>query len=166
VRNKQIALLLFVVVATATGLLDQLSKYLALNHLSSAEAFYLTPFLNFILAYNHGAAFGFLNNESGWQLYLFVGIAVFVFIYLVIHIWREAWQSTLTTVAYGFIAGGAVGNVTDRLQLGYVIDFIDFHIAGWHFWVFNLADCALSVGVGLLLLTIIIELRQRKTVSQ
>lgn len=152
---------LFVALAAATAALDQLSKELVVEYLSDSRPLRVTPFLNLVLAYNRGAAFGFLSDASGWQAPLFIGVALAVVSYIMLHVWREAHRSVVAVLAFGFIVGGALGNLADRLKHGYVVDFIDLHYSGWHFWVFNLADAALSLGVGLLLLGIAGDARRR-----
>lgn len=152
----------FVVVIAVVAAIDQVTKWLALQHLAHHEPYPLTGFLNLTLVYNRGAAFGFLNQQSGWQLVVFSMIAVFVVAYVSHHIYREAWRSAPTVLAYGLIGGGALGNLADRVRFGYVVDFIDFYLGGWHFWVFNMADSALTVGVILLLLVAAAEFRAHR----
>jgi signal peptidase II len=130
--------------------LDQLSKWAALAWLAPHAPLALAPFLNLTLTFNRGAAFGFLSAAPGWQNALFIAIAV-VAAAVIVHMLRglkpgERW------LAFGLalILGGALGNLVDRLVHGYVIDFIDFHVAGWHFWTFNVADSAISIGAALL----------------
>ncbi len=160
-KNRFAALSLFVLLGIVVIILDQVSKFYAVEMLSPQYPYQLTSFLNFILAYNRGAAFGFLNEGSGWQLVLFVSIALLVIAYVIFHIWVEAYRSLLVVVSYGFIAGGAIGNLIDRIRFGYVVDFIDVHYAGWHFWVFNLADSALTLGVILLFATVLTDVKKR-----
>lgn len=150
--SRRRAFVLFPVLCVAMVVLDQWTKYLALNYLIPHDPVPLTGFLNLTLVFNRGAAFGFLNDQGGWQLGLFTAIAVFVIAYVVHHIYREAHRHLLTVVSYGLIGGGAIGNLIDRIRFGHVVDFVDFHLNGWHFWVFNLADSALTIGVILLLL--------------
>lgn len=149
--SRRTAFTVFPLLALLVVVLDQGIKLLVLRHLALHEPVPLTGFLNLTLVYNRGAAFGFLNQQSGWQLVMFAAIAVFVVAYVAHHIYSEAWRSPATVVAYGLLAGGAIGNLVDRLRLGYVVDYIDFYLGEWHFWVFNLADCALTVGVTALL---------------
>ena len=148
----------FLLLLVVTGI-DQYSKFFAHDFLSPGYPFVVTSFLNLVVVYNRGAAFGFLNEQGGWQIVFFSAIAFLVLAYLVYHIWSEAWQSRIIVAAYGFIAGGAIGNLIDRIQYGFVVDFIDFHYNEWHFWVFNLADAALTLGVILLLLSVWLEKR-------
>ena len=149
--SRRRAFVVFPLVCAILVALDQYTKYLALSQLKMLEPLPVTGFLNLTLVFNRGAAFGFLNNQSGWQLVMFAIIALLVIVYMIWHILGEAHRQPLSVLAYGLIGGGAVGNLIDRLRFGYVVDFVDFHFAGWHFWVFNLADSALTIGVILLL---------------
>ncbi|GJL83059.1 MAG: lipoprotein signal peptidase [marine bacterium B5-7] len=144
------AFIVFTLVSSIVVVIDQLTKWLAESKLFAGDPFSLTGFLNLTLVYNRGAAFGFLNDQSGWQVALFSIIAIAVIGYMIYHIRSEVHSNGLVIFAYGMIAGGAVGNLIDRLAYGYVIDFIDFYIREWHFWIFNMADSALTVGVVLL----------------
>ncbi len=130
--------------------LDQYSKWLVLQHFDLYETLRLTNWFNLTLAYNTGAAFSFLNDAGGWQRWLFVVLAVVITGVLLVWLQR-ARHLRLQALALALIIGGAIGNVIDRVRLGYVIDFIDWHYRDWHWPVFNLADSAISVGVVLLI---------------
>ncbi len=133
-------------------LLDQGSKLLADARLVFHEPVPLLPFFNLRLAYNTGAAFSFLGNAGGWQRWFFAGISVLVVGVLVVWMRRlkpEQWQLSL---AFALIIGGALGNLIDRLVYGHVIDFIDVYYKTWHWPTFNIADSAITLGAGLLLL--------------
>jgi signal peptidase II len=133
-------------------LLDQGSKLLADARLVFYEPVPLLPFFNLRLAYNTGAAFSFLGNAGGWQRWFFAGISVLVVGVLVVWMRRlkpEQWQLSL---AFALIIGGALGNLIDRLVYGHVIDFIDVYYKTWHWPTFNIADSAITLGAGLLLL--------------
>ncbi len=160
--SRAAGLLLFAAVVVVALVLDQASKWLVLEHLRVAEPLPVTGFLNLTLVFNRGAAFGFLNDAAGWQLLLFATIAVLVVVYLAWQITDGGWRSVLTVYAFGLIAGGALGNLVDRVRFGHVVDFIDVHFGGWHFWIFNVADSALSVGVALVLLEGVIEFRRER----
>ncbi len=110
----------------------------------------LTSFLNLVLTYNAGAAFSFLSNESGWQRWLFSGIATCASV-LIIYLLRKHTSEKLFCVALSFILGGALGNLWDRITLGYVVDFLDFHYSGYHWPAFNVADSLIFVGALLLI---------------
>ncbi len=110
----------------------------------------LTSFLNLVLTYNAGAAFSFLSNESGWQRWLFSGIAICASVFI-IYLLRKHTSEKLFCVALSFILGGALGNLWDRITLGYVVDFLDFHYSGYHWPAFNVADSLIFVGALLLI---------------
>ena len=110
------------------------------------------PWLNMTLAHNYGAAFSFLSDAGGWQRWLFTVLASVVSLVLIVWVLRLPRREWLTALALALVVGGALGNLADRVQLGYVVDFIDVHYAGWHFPAFNVADSAISCGVALLVI--------------
>jgi signal peptidase II len=138
-------------VAVTVVALDQLSKLTALKYLVPHVSVPLVPTLNFTLTFNRGAAFGFLNSAPGWQNFFFIGVALIASVAIVVWLRRLTVRERLLAVALGLILGGAVGNVLDRFFYQYVVDFIDFYIGTWHFWTFNVADAAISIGAVLLL---------------
>jgi signal peptidase II len=119
------------------------------------------PWLNFMLAHNYGAAFSFLSDASGWQRWFFVALASAVSLFLVVWLLRLPRREWVTGLGLALVLGGAVGNLMDRIQLGYVVDFIDVHFRGWHYPAFNVADSAITCGVILLLLDALILSRGR-----
>ena len=129
--------------------LDQLSKFAMTRVLASGNGIEVTPFLNLVLVYNRGAAFSLLSSASGWQRELFIAMASIASVWIV-YLLRKYPRQTLFCFALSLILGGAVGNVIDRLWLGAVIDFLDFHAAGWHWPAFNIADSAITCGAALL----------------
>jgi signal peptidase II len=110
------------------------------------------PVFDIVHAHNTGAAFSFLNDQSGWQRWLFAALSATVSVGLVIWLRRLAPRAQLLAAALAFILGGALGNLIDRLRLGYVIDFIQVHWQLHYFPAFNVADSAITVGAVLLLL--------------
>jgi signal peptidase II len=108
--------------------------------------------LNITLAHNYGAAFSFLSKASGWQRWFFVVLASGVSLLLLVWLLRLRRREWVTGLGLALILGGALGNLMDRVQLGYVVDFIDVHFGGWHYPAFNVADSAITCGVALLLL--------------
>ena len=129
--------------------LDQLSKLAVLQWLAPGRVVEVTPFFNFVLVYNPGAAFSLLAQAPGWQRGLFIAIALVASAWIVFLL-RRHWRETLFSFALALILGGAVGNLIDRVVYGAVVDFLDFHAAGWHWPAFNVADSAISVGAVLL----------------
>ncbi len=136
-------------------LFDQITKYFANHYLTLNEPFFVLPFLNFTLNYNPGAAFSFLGNADGWQVYLLAGISIVVSIVIFIWLMRTQRSDWLQAFALSLLLGGACGNLIDRIRFSYVIDFIDFHIKNWHFATFNIADSAISVGAFLLIIKLL-----------
>jgi signal peptidase II len=138
-------------------LLDQLSKITVVKLFELGEDKVVTSFFNLTLAYNRGAAFSFLSNQGGWQRYFFTAIGIGAVAFIVYLLRRHAGQR-LFCWALALIMGGALGNVIDRLVYGHVIDFLDFHLAGWgHFPAFNIADTGITIGA---MLFIFDELRR------
>lgn len=146
----------------ATIVLDQLVKTYVSAHLRPFETVYVLPVFNIALYHNAGAAFSMLAGASGWQRWFFVLLAVAVTVLISVWLWRMPVKGG-NWVAAGFalVAGGAMGNVWDRLANGYVVDFLQFHWHGWYFPAFNVADSCITVGATLLILDGVIL--QRRT---
>ncbi|MES2998951.1 MAG: signal peptidase II [Pseudomonadota bacterium] len=125
--------------------LDHITKIWMSYCLDGSSVIPVFPCLNFILTHNAGAAFSFLGWADGWQRWLFSAISFGVSIYLIRLLYRSNINNG-SACAIALIIGGALGNLYDRVTLGYVIDFIDFCIGYWHFATFNLADSAISIG--------------------
>jgi signal peptidase II len=141
----------WLVIAALIALSDHASKSAISANFRLGEAREITGFFNLVLAHNRGAAFSFLSDAGGWQRTLFIGIAVLATAVIVAMLVRHPGER-LFCAGLALILGGALGNLWDRIALGYVVDFLDFHAFGWHFWAFNLADSAITVGAGLLIL--------------
>ncbi len=130
--------------------LDQASKawfyqYLAATPNGVVE---LLPFFNLVTVRNYGVSFGLFNSGSAAASWIFVIVAAAIVIVLA-H-WLRRATRLLPAVALGMVVGGAIGNVVDRVRLGSVFDFLDFHVGAWHWPAFNVADSAITVGVALL----------------
>jgi len=132
--------------------LDLWTKNIATEALTLYRPVALTSWLNMTLAHNYGAAFSFLSDAGGWQRWLFTGLSSVVTLVLIIWLLRLPAREKLTAAALTLIIGGAIGNLIDRINHGYVVDFIDVYYRGWHWPAFNLADSAITGGVILLLL--------------
>jgi signal peptidase II len=136
--------------AAVVILLDQLTKWLILTVvMAPPRVIEVTGFFNIVLAFNRGVSFGLLASDYSWKPYLLAGLALAV-VGLLLH-WLRGQRGWAATVSVGLIVGGAVGNILDRFVHGAVVDFLDFHVAGWHWPAFNVADTAIVCGVGLLL---------------
>lgn len=142
-RSKAIvwyALALIVVI------LDQWSKYAATASLDYAVPVPVLSVLDITLHHNTGAAFSFLSDAGGWQRHFFSAIAVLASLGMAVWLWCMARSQTLLAVSIALILGGAIGNVIDRIVLGYVVDFISVHWQQWYFPTFNIADSAITLG--------------------
>ena len=140
------------VLALMVVALDQFSKGLASAELVYGRPVEVFPWFNLTLQHNTGAAFSFLSTAGGWQRYFFSAIAVVISTGLVIWLYTMARTQRMLAASLALILGGALGNLWDRLAHGYVVDFISVHYAGYYFPAFNLADSAITVGAGLMLL--------------
>ncbi len=132
--------------------LDLWTKHLASLNLELYRPRVITDWLNLTLAHNDGAAFSLLADAGGWQRWFFTGIAVLVSGVLMVWLKRLPNSARLLPVSLMLVLGGAVGNMVDRVRLGYVVDFIDVHYQGWHWPAFNIADSVIVLGVILLLI--------------
>jgi signal peptidase II len=138
-------------VAAAIIVLDQATKGAISASLRPGEVREVTSFFNLVLVHNRGAAFSFLSDAGGWQRGMFVGIAVLAVAVIAVLLAKHP-EERLFCSGLALILGGALGNVWDRVAHGQVVDFLDFHTLGWHFWAFNVADSAISVGAALVIL--------------
>ena len=132
-------------------LVDQISKLWIVGSYQLGESHAITSFFNVVRVHNQGAAFSFLADASGWQRWFFTALGLSAAI-LIIWMLKNHPGQRLFCLALACILGGAVGNVIDRVLYGYVVDFLDFHWLGMHFPAFNVADSAISLGAGGLIL--------------
>ena len=143
----------YLLMALVVIVLDQISKYAIIGRFAYAERLpVIDGFFDLTLLYNPGAAFSFLAGHSGWQRWFFAGIAVVASVVLISLLRSQRGQPMFST-ALGLILGGAIGNLVDRLVLGHVTDFLLFYQGSWAFPAFNLADCAITLGAALLILS-------------
>lgn len=128
--------------------LDQLTKWWALHTLQVAGTSHevIPGFLSWTLAFNTGAAFSFLASGAGWQRWFFVVLAFVIVTVLIVWLSRTARRDWRNSLPLALIVGGAVGNVIDRLHAARVTDFIHVYFRDWNYPVFNIADCAITVG--------------------
>jgi signal peptidase II len=142
------------VIAAVVATLDQLSKAWILSYFATRppqeQVLPVTGFFNLALTWNRGMSFGLFNTNAAFNTVVFTVLAAVIVAGLLI--WLRRVKEPLLALAIGLVIGGAIGNVIDRLARGAVVDFLDFHLAQWHFYVFNVADAAISVGVALMLL--------------
>ena len=158
--------LLWLGIAVLIVVADQFTKVLVLGSFQYGDSLPLTSFFNLVRVHNLGAAFSFLAGAGGWQRWFFTGLGIVAALVMVWLLRSHAGQRLFSS-AISLILGGAVGNVIDRLLHGYVVDFLDFHWAfldgifhGGHFPAFNVADCAITLGAGLLILDELLRVRR------
>ena len=160
--EKRKFLLRYAVLGILLVILDVLSKEAAQRSLADGSSIDLLPFLQLVLVYNRGAAFGFLGEASGWQLPLFAAVGLIVSIGIVIRLARAAATQKWFEVALVLILAGAVGNLIDRIRVGYVVDFIELYYGAWRFPAFNVADMVIFLGALMLILELIGILPRQK----
>lgn len=136
-------------VSLAVVVADRLSKMWMSSSFAYGEVREITPFFNLVLAHNTGAAFSFLADAGGWQRWFFTIVAVAISAAIVVMLRRHR-GGPLLALALALVLGGALGNLYDRVTLGYVVDFVQLHARGYYWPAFNVADSAISVGVALL----------------
>lgn len=131
--------------AILAAVLDYATKAIVEANMDFGQVTHVTWFFNLVHWRNDGAAFGLLGEQSGWQRYFFIIVAVVASIWL---LWAIACRGTrMEKIGFGLILGGALGNLADRILDGAVLDWLDFHLYGWHWPAFNLADAAICAGV-------------------
>lgn len=136
-----------------TFLLDFITKQIVVHFLTEGQSITMIKnFFHFTYAQNTGVAFSMLERNL-----IFIIVMTLIIITIMLHYIKEATHNQKETICYGMIIGGALGNLIDRICYGYVIDFLDFRIFGYHFPIFNLADCMIVIGVALLIIISIIE---------
>jgi len=143
--------------ATFILTLDQVSKWVVLNHLMvPPQTLSITSFFNIILAWNRGVSFGLLSSNNPYGPWILATIAVGFIAVIILWIWQA--ETRIMALAFGAVLGGAIGNLSDRIRFGAVTDFLDFHALGYHWYTFNIADTAIVVGVALILLEYLKEI--------
>lgn len=148
-------------IAAIVILLDQVTKTMILKTMAIGDSHTVTSFFNIVHWRNTGAAFSFLHASSGWQRWLFIGLALVAVVFIVWMLARHGGQRMFSW-ALALILGGAIGNVIDRMLHGSVVDFIQLHWRGAAFPSFNVADSAITVGAVLLILDELLRVRRAK----
>jgi signal peptidase II len=149
--KKNSGLMLWLGIALVVVLLDQASKIMMSQFLLYGQSETITSYFNLVMVYNKGAAFSFLSDQPGWQRYFFTAVSVIASLFILWMLRRNPTQR-LFCWSLALILGGAIGNLIDRIAYGHVIDFLDFHVGGWHWPAFNVADSAITVGAILFVL--------------
>ena len=132
-------------------ILDQFTKQLITGSFNYGDVQDITVYFNLVRVHNYGAAFSFLSEAGGWQRWALSSVAGIVSIGIIIWISRVPDNKHFERLALALILGGALGNLIDRMMLGYVVDFLDFHWSGIHFPAFNVADSCITLGAILLI---------------
>ncbi len=141
---------------------DQIVKQLVGSRLSEFESVVVIPdLLNLTRVHNTGVAYGFLNGvDFPGKTVILALVAGAALVALAMYAAALDDDQRLTRIGLSFVIGGAAGNMIDRLRFGYVLDFVDFYRNGWHFWAFNVADAAITAGVVLMILDILVGMRR------
>ncbi|MDT0602411.1 signal peptidase II [Thalassotalea castellviae] len=141
-------------------IIDQITKQWVAGSMELYQSINILPFFNITYAQNHGAAFSFLADQSGWQRWFFTSIAAIASVVFLVWLKRTPKEQPLLAAALACMLSGALGNLIDRSMFGYVIDFLDFYVKGYHWPTFNVADSIIFVGAALM---IIDSFKQDKT---
>ncbi|MFT5669426.1 MAG: signal peptidase II, partial [Glaciecola sp.] len=142
----------FLWISTIIFVFDQWTKNAIVGNMRLFESIQLTGFFNLTYVHNYGAAFSFLYDAGGWQVYFLSTVALAVSALILWWLRQATKEQLLLPVAFSFILGGALGNVFDRIMHGYVIDFLDFYYGTFHWPAFNVADSAIFIGAALLII--------------
>lgn len=149
-----------ITISIAVLALDQLTKALALKYFAAGPVEVL-PVFNLVLVWNRGVSFGLFQQDGVLGPWILIGFTALITIALLVWLFRA--ENKYLCYALGAIIGGAIGNIIDRVRFGAVVDFLDFHIAGWHYPAFNIADSAIVLGVAFLLFdSLVLEPRRHK----
>ena len=138
-------------------IIDQITKYFAVEKLALHEVKSIYEGFNLILIYNEGAAFSFLSDAGGWQRWFLIGVSCIVCVFIVVWMYQSISKSKCLLAGLSLILGGALGNLWDRLSLGYVVDFIEVYYKDLYWPAFNIADSAITIGAILLILDIFLK---------
>lgn len=156
-ERKPVGSVFWLCIALAVFAVDQLSKLWILETFHPFETLDILPFFSLTLTFNPGAAFSFLGDQSGWQRWFLIAVALGVSVVLIRWIRQLGESDPLQSCALALILGGAIGNVLDRLMTGVVTDFLLFYYQDWYFPAFNVADIAITTGAGLMILELFIK---------
>ena len=148
---------LYMAVAVVAVILDQWTKSMASSQLQYGVPVEVLPVFNLTLMHNPGAAFSFLSDAGGWQRWFFTAVSAVVSVVLAVWLYRLKPGQGMLALSLALILGGAVGNLWDRVLLGYVVDFISVHYEQHFFPAFNIADSAITVGAILMILDMFIH---------
>ena len=145
--------------------LDLYTKYLVQQAFEYADRLTITSYFDLVRYHNEGAAFSFLADAGGWQKWFFTAIAAIASIFIV-YLLKKHHTEKLFSLGLALVLGGALGNLYDRVTLGYVVDFLSFHVNDLYWPAFNVADAAISVAAGLLIIDFFIQKKKEKETSE
>ena len=166
-KSRSYSYWIWLLVVFAIIFVDQYAKFLVVERLNLFDRLTLTAFLDFTRLHNTGAAFSIFASDSGWQRWPLTLISAGVGTTLIGWLVRNAAKSpVLLNTAFSMIAGGAIGNLIDRLNQGYVVDFILFHIGQWYYPAFNVADSCITIGLILFLIETYRSSKQAKKLTR
>ena len=151
-RDLKCSILSMILIAGTIFILDQLTKSLIVREFYLGQRSEIMSFFNLVHVRNYGAAFSFLSDAGGWQRWFLTRVSGVASIVMIYWIYFAKDEKVMEKFSLMIILGGALGNFYDRLVLGYVIDFLDFHWSGTHFPAFNIADMAITIGAVLFIM--------------
>lgn len=156
----------YLIVACGIYIADQISKSWAVKHLRTGAIYDIIPnFLSFAYAENPGIAFGQFQNGGNAGRYIFIALAIIAAVGVMIYFVRTARNDDRVLGACALLVAGILGNVTDRMRFGFVIDFIDVHMRGYHYPTFNIADMSICIGAGLLFIDAFLSAKKKEGVG-
>ena len=158
--HKHKSLVLLFTLAGMIAVIDRVTKVICDANLVLGTPVSVFPGFDLLLAYNTGAAFSFLDDAGGWQRWFLTGISLSISIFIIVWLTRIPRSQKLLGFALALILGGALGNLYDRMLIGYVIDFISVYAGEYRFATFNVADSAVSVGAALLVLDMFLDMKR------
>jgi len=133
-------------------IIDQVTKHMVAGSMELYQSINVLPFFDITYAQNPGAAFSFLADQGGWQRWFFTAIAAIASIVFLVWLKRTPANQPILAAALACMLSGAMGNLIDRALFGYVIDFLDFYYAGYHWPTFNIADSIIFIGAALMII--------------
>ncbi len=142
-----------IIIAIGIIIADFFTKVWIIDFLNPIGGYYdITNFFRLVLVYNRGVSFGIMNNDDNSPIYM-IGLGAFICLFL-IYLWART-DKKYEKIGLSLAIGGGIGNIIDRINYGFVIDFLDFYYQEWHYPAFNLADSAITIGVGFIILATI-----------
>ena len=146
--------------------LDQIVKFVIAANIRPYSQVAVVPGFKLTLMFNTGAAFSFLDSQGGWQVWFFSIITIAICFVLLLWLQRLKASQVWLCIAIAFILGGAIGNLVDRLTLGYVIDYFLFYAGRWSWPAFNVADSAISIGAVMLVIDLLFKQKRAKRANK